>query len=114
MDSNSLDLQTRILNAAVDHWPLVVGAVIGGWWGFPLMFKKTLSNGGGEIIRAIIRTENEVQSRLNQEETRRVVDHAIKAHESIEAERERAAHADLIQEITDRFQLTPRRNRRAR
>ena len=67
---------------------------------FPAAIKQTLSNGGGEIIRGIIRTENEIQSRLHQEETRRIVDAAIKQHEIQEERKIREALEELRAEVT--------------
>lgn len=67
---------------------------------FPAAIKTTLSNGGGEIIRGIIRTENEIQSRLHQEETRRIVDAAIKQHEVQEERKIRDALEELRAEVT--------------
>lgn len=56
------DLQTRIVNAALDHWPLLVGIAWAGYRMFPKMLKDTLSNGGGDIIRRIVKSENEAQT----------------------------------------------------
>jgi hypothetical protein len=76
----------------------------------PSSIKQTLKNGGGEIIRAIVRTENEIQTRLHQEETRKIVDQAIKAHEQVEATRLEQTLAEFRAEITDSYKL-PRRKR---
>jgi hypothetical protein len=67
----AVDLQTRIVNAALDHWPLVAGIFIAGRWLFPKMLRETLSNGGGDIIRGIVKSENDAQTKTHAEELER-------------------------------------------
>jgi hypothetical protein len=66
-----MDLQTRIVNALVDQWPLVAGIGAVYYWLFPKMLKAGLMNGSGEVIRNIVRTENAEQTRLHAEELRK-------------------------------------------
>lgn len=101
----------QMIESSIAHIPLVAAFVVAGWYGFPLMFKKTLMNGSGDIIRQIVRVENEMQSKLHQQETRQIVKDAIMEHEKVEGEREAAAHQRLMDEITDTYQLK-RRSRR--
>ena len=114
-DPKALDLQTRILNSVVDHWPLVVGATVAFWWGFPLMLKKSMSNGGGEAFRAIVRSENEAQSEKHHEKTREIVDQAIRNHEVDEDRKLGLVVADIRDEITDVYprRRAPRREKRS-
>ena len=51
-----------VTKSIVEHWPWVAGMSVIAWFGFPIMFKNTLLNGGGKIIRKIIKEENLIQS----------------------------------------------------
>lgn len=75
---------------------------------FPQAIKSTLSNGGGEIIRKIIKEENELQSKLHRDETSRIVQEAIRAHEVIEQAKLQEAMSEFRAEITDRYRLKGR------
>jgi hypothetical protein len=57
-----VDFTTRVINSAIEHWPLVAGIIVGFWWVFPKMLKQSLSNGGGDIIRRIVSEENAKQT----------------------------------------------------
>ena len=57
-------------------------AVAGYWW-FPKQLKLTLSNGGGDIIRHIVKEENAEQTRHYTEEP----DRRFERHESQEDRR---------------------------
>ncbi len=76
---------------------------------FPAAIKQTLSNGGGEIIRSIVRSENEAQSKLHQEAVRREVAVAIQAHEIQEDKKIREALEEFRAEVTGSRQLGSRR-----
>jgi hypothetical protein len=58
-----MDLQTRIFDEAINHGPLVLGMAWATWWLFPKMLRNGLSNGSGDIIRAIVRSENAEQTK---------------------------------------------------
>jgi hypothetical protein len=84
--TNDADITTKIVNSLVEHWPLVVGLGIAVWKGVPWAIKAFVpatlkayfSNGGGEQVRAIIKSENESQSKYHKEELdRRFRDHEI-------------------------------------
>lgn len=133
MDPNSLDLQTRMVNALVDHWPLVAGLAVIARWGFPWalkahgppMVKETMTNffnnGGGDKVRDIVRAENAIQSAIHKDEIRS----AIKDHETVEEQRFKDRIAtfrdEFRDEITGEFDLrieptrpAPRRRRSTR
>lgn len=57
-----IDLSTRIIMSAVDHWPLVAGLLVASYWVTPRVLKAFFLNGGGEIVRGLVRQENEAQS----------------------------------------------------
>jgi uncharacterized membrane protein YheB (UPF0754 family) len=107
-----MSITDQAIESSIQHFPLIVAFAAGLWWGFPHLFKKTLANGGGELIRKIVQTENAIQSELHRSETQKVVEQAIKQHEQVEAAREVAAHRQLVDDLTDRYDLKPRRNRR--
>jgi hypothetical protein len=106
------DLTTRIIGAAIDHWPLVAGILVAGYWVFPRMLKQVLLNGGGDTIRGIVSTENAKQTVLHAEETRKIVNEAIQQHEKVEAMDRREAFARFEADITDRYDLKRRRKER--
>jgi hypothetical protein len=51
-----------MLHAIVEHAPLAVTLAIIYWKLTPRVLKATLTNGGGEIVRRIVREENATQS----------------------------------------------------
>jgi hypothetical protein len=75
----------------------------------PASIKATLSNGGGDIIRGIVRAENDRQSQSHRDEMSRIVTEAIRAHEAIEEARVAKALAEFKNEITGEFALKKRR-----
>lgn len=112
MTPDALPVTDRMVNAAIDHWPLVAALAISLWWAFPKMLRNTLSNGGGDIIRSIVRGENEHQTKGNEEKFTRIVRDAITAHEAVEANRLAMSLNAFRQEITERYELPRRRARR--
>jgi len=78
-----MDIQTRIFNAFVEHGPLMVGLAWAIWWLFPKMLRNGLSNGSGDIIRSIVRTENAEQTRHYTDE----LDRRFEKHEAAENQR---------------------------
>jgi hypothetical protein len=125
-DPTTLDLQTRIVNAFIDHVWLLVGLAVTLWKGFPwvlrvhgpAMVKETMTNyfnnGGGDKIRTIVRDENAMQTELHKNETRAIVQTAIQRHEEVEETRFRNALDEFEQEITDKYDLRPAPQRRRR
>lgn len=69
-----------MLKALIDHGALVAALAAMGWWGGPRMVRATLANGGGDIIRGIVKTENLAQNAAHRE----AVSHAISKHEERE------------------------------
>lgn len=102
-----------MVNSAVDHWPLITSLAVALWWGFPRMLKATLRNGAGDIIREIVRQENDHQSRAAEERTIVIVKDAISTHELVEQQKITLALAALKAEITDRYEI-PKNRRRAK
>lgn len=98
----------KAINAVVMNWPLVLAIAFVGYKVFPKMLRETLLNGGGEIIRAIVASENAKQSVAHHAETTRIVGEAIRNHEEIEGARFGKALADLRTEITGEYVLQPR------
>jgi hypothetical protein len=105
--TQQIDLTTRIVNSLVDHWPLLVGLIIASYWVFPRVLKAVLLNGGGDTIRAIMRSETAAQTAELAAVTRTIVVDAIRAHEQVEAEKLRAITAELRREMVD-FVAPPR------
>jgi hypothetical protein len=116
--SQQIDLSTRMVAAAVDHWPLVAGLFVAIYWALPKVLprviKDVLLNGGGLIIRQIVKEENESQSTKTKEE----LDRRLREHEQQEAtrfqagsERMSALEADF-DSITGSLKLPQRRRRR--
>ena len=108
-----MDWQTEIYKSISEHLPLVVGLSVAAWWGFPKMLKNTLLNGGGEIIRSIVRQENDAQSLESEKRMEILVKEAISAHELVEQQKTTIALANLKAEITDRYEI-PKNRRRAK
>lgn len=73
--------------------------------------KRALSNGGGDIIRSIVKSENEMQSRSNHAEMTQIVSSAIKEHEFVEQQRLSMQLQEFRQEITERWKLFPKRRK---
>lgn len=73
--------------------------------------KKALTNGGGDIIRQIVRIENEMQSKLHNQETRMIVSDAITQHEQVEAHKLLMAMQEFKNDITDKYDLKPKRKK---
>jgi hypothetical protein len=108
-----------MITAAVDHWPLVAGLFVALYWGvprvLPRVIKDVLLNGGGEIIRGIVKSENESQSLKTKEE----LDRRLREHEQQEAARFQAG-SERVAQLEDDFDAftgshkiqQPRRRRR--
>lgn len=136
MDTSTLDLQTRMVNALVDHWALVAALAIIAKWGFPWALKEHgtkmvvnalgseegaakikevltnhFNNGGGDRIRSIVRDENAMQTELHKNETTKIVEGQLRRHEEDEERRFRGALEEFESEITDRYDLSRRPNR---
>lgn len=78
------DLISRAIYAAVDHWLLVVALAISAYWLFPKALatklpealgaklpeamKAYFTNGGGDLLRVIVKSENERQSEQQKKE----------------------------------------------
>jgi hypothetical protein len=77
------DFTTKLVDSVVEHWPLVVAIGIAVWKGFPWALKAFFSNGGGELMRVIIKSENVAQTQLHKEE----LDRRFKDHENDEQRR---------------------------
>lgn len=56
-------MSDRLINALIDHAPLVAALGVLYWTATPRLLKTTLSNGGGEIVRRIVGEENAKQTR---------------------------------------------------
>jgi hypothetical protein len=69
-----------MLSAVRDHILLMVAIAVAYWWATPYLVRKTLANGGGDIIKGHIRAANAEQSI----ETAKVVAAAITNHEGRE------------------------------
>ena len=68
-----------IADQLIGHALLIVGLSVVGWWLYPLLFKKTLQNGGGELIRDLVRLENIDQSALHDDRLRDAfADHEVR------------------------------------
>ena len=103
-----IDFTTRVINSALDHWPLVAGMGIVLYWLFPRalvqalnkdggeaiqnILKSTLNNGGGEIIRRIVQDENAKQTAIHAAE----IDKRFSAHEEVEDHRFRDLEAAVF------------------
>jgi hypothetical protein len=111
-----VDTATKVVNALLDHWALLVGMAVITKWGFPWAIKAVLLNGGGDTIRKIVKEENAAQSAAHAETTHTIVTNAIRNHEIVEEASRRKAFLDFEHEITDRYSLTrrPNRNRKGR
>jgi hypothetical protein len=109
-----MDLQEQLVQAAIQHWPVVAAIGAAGYWLFPKMLKQTLTNGGGEIIRKIIKEENLEQSKAHTDETSRIVSQAIQQHEVVEQQKLQLAIQGFRNEITDQYRLAKRPRSRAR
>lgn len=102
-----MDLSEKMVNALIAHWPFVAGFMVLGWWGLPHLIKKTLLNGGGDVIRLIVTSCNDAQTAKHRDEMESVVRRAIAEHEEVEAERIGRALADFRAEITGSHRLPP-------
>lgn len=110
----AIDLTTRMALALIDHWPLVAALLVMGYWIFPRVLKSTLLNGAGDIIRGIVRDENQKQSALAKD----ALDSRFKEHEQqesarfMEGEKRFRAIEMEIADLTDEYPLKRRRSRR--
>jgi flagellar motility protein MotE (MotC chaperone) len=79
-----MDLTESITKALIDHVFLIAGLAVIFWWGLknvlPREIKGMLTNGGGEIIRRIVKEENAESEGRQSDELRKI----IKDHEQIE------------------------------
>ena len=73
-------MNDKLLEALIAQAPLVAALGAIWYWTTPKLIRSVLSNGGGDIIRGIVRTENAEQSK----ETIASIDKALKAHEERE------------------------------
>lgn len=114
-DPATIDVSTRAWNAAIDHWPLVLFGAVAGWKGLPfllrhhmpLVLKSFFENGGGIQLKALVREENEAQTRLHNEATAKMVAEAIAKHQVEEQKNLEDALSDLRMEITGEYPLMP-------
>ena len=65
---------------------------------FPAAIKATLNNGGGDIIRGIVREENEAQSKAHREMVLKEITQAITAHAEVERRDARLDMQQLVDE----------------
>ena len=84
-----MSFQDRIVESFIQHAPLICGLAVLFWYGFPMMLKKTLLNGGGLIVEGIVDRANTRQSEKN----RHAIAEALAVHEEVEADRLQAALA---------------------
>ena len=79
-----MDLTESITKALIDHVFLIAGLAVIFWWGMknilPREMRNLLSNGGGDIIRRIVKEENADSESRQSDELRRI----IKDHEMVE------------------------------
>jgi hypothetical protein len=79
-----MDLTESIVKAFVDHVFLIIGMGVILWWVakniLPKELKLLLNNGGGDIIRKIVKDENDRQEVRQAAEFRTI----IKEHEEVE------------------------------
>jgi hypothetical protein len=75
-----MDITEAIYKATLDHLPFVVGIAIAAWWLFPHLFKRAMSNGGGEIFKGIVEAANTKQSLENEHR----IQVALEKHEIVE------------------------------
>jgi hypothetical protein len=94
-------LQAKLVEALVSHWPLLVALAVVSRWVFPWGLKQTLQNGGGLIIRGIVKEENALQSAASAATTQRIVDDSIRRHELVEERRETAL-GEKVDKLTER------------
>lgn len=87
-----VDLQTRVINALIDHAPLLVGLAAVMRYMFPHLLRQGLTNGAGEIIRSIVKTENAAQSIKHAE----AMDHRFEMHEAQEDRRFRIIEDEVF------------------
>lgn len=71
-----LAMTERMMETVADHWALVAAVGVMMWWGGPKALKAFFSNGGGDMMRAIVRSENAAQTdRHNTDMDRRFREH---------------------------------------
>lgn len=70
----------KLLETLISNGPLVVALGALYWWATPRLLKATLLNGGGNIVRSIVREENATQTLA----THAAVKSALDDHESRE------------------------------
>lgn len=92
-----MSIQERVIESLIQHVPLTLGFLAAIWFTFPLLFKKAMSNGGGEEVRKIMKSENEIQTLKNREAMRK----ALEEHEEEEARR--------FEQITARIETVEKR-----
>jgi len=78
-----LDLTTRIIYALIDQWPFVIGLSVVFYKLFPYMLRNGLSNGSGDVIRSIVKSENADQTKHYSDE----LDRRFEKHEAQEDRR---------------------------
>lgn len=95
-----MDITESITKAIIDHVFLIMGLAVIFWWGlrnvFPREFRSMLSNGGGDIIRKIVKDENAMSETRQSDEFRLI----IKEHEVVEQE-----HFERLMEQDSEIQL---------
>lgn len=115
-----------------EHWvmlaALAVAARYGMPWGMKLFFSPGgqgekifqtqmhafYNNGGGDKVRAIVKSENEAQSAHNREAISAMMKQALDVHTLQEREEVRRALQDFRGEITDKYALPAARKVRAK
>jgi hypothetical protein len=77
--AQQIDITTRVVNSAVEHWPFIVGILVSVWKVTPIAMKAYFANGGGIMLREAVSAENKLQSEKFQA--------MITAHEQMEMRR---------------------------
>ena len=79
---------SEYIKEAIEHAPLAIGIAVAYWWLTPKLLKVTLMNGGGEVVRRIVREENDATMKATGESIRAAT---APLHDSITQVRERIA-----------------------
>lgn len=76
-----MNLEELVVTALINNTPLVIAFVAAGWWAFPHMLNKALSNGSGERIRMIIQEESLKQQDAHDERVEKLIHKALGEHQ---------------------------------
>jgi hypothetical protein len=79
-----VDIESKVIAQLIEHWPFMVGFAWMARYGFPWGLKLYFSNGGGVMMRNLIKEELSIQSATQKEEMTRIVQVAIHDHERVE------------------------------